>query len=367
VSWVAHKKGLRAFYSQSTHNGQASTSQRLNREPTTVNTAAFIQALPKTETHLHLEGALPYELLQAWRPDRFPIDPPFRDRDYRYANFPAFDEILLGHALPWFTSAERYHEAAKAIFARHVAQNVRYVETSFHLPVTGFIKTPGREIIAAIRSAVPKDLEVRIFAGMLRTDYDGPLRAVIDDLENWEELLGVDLHGFERVPTQEWTAKIWARLRSAGKVTKVHAGEFDGPARVREAIEELGSNRIQHGVRVIEDPAVVALAVARGVTFDVCPISNVKLGVFPSLREHPLRRLLQAGVRCTVSTDDPLAFANTLNDEYVALAEELAFSREELAQVCRNGWAVASVAPEVRHQALAEITHLLDGSRRSSA
>jgi len=331
----------------------------VNRKLKTENLAAFIQALPKTETHLHLEGALPYELLQAWRPDRFPADPSFRNPDYRYSNFPAFDEVLLGHALPWFTSTERYHEAAKVIFARHVAQNVRYVETSFHLPVTGFIKTPGREIIAAIRSAVPKGLEVRIFAGMLRTDYDGPLRAVIDDLENWEELLGVDLHGYEQVPTQAWTAKIWARLRSAGKVTKVHAGEFDGPARVREAIEELGSNRIQHGVRAIEDPAVVALAAARGVTFDVCPISNVKLGVVSSLREHPLGRLMRAGVRCTVSTDDPLAFANSLTSEYVALAEELDFGREELGMVCRNGWEVASVAPEVRRRALAEISHLL--------
>jgi len=339
----------------------------VNRELKTENLAAFIQALPKTETHLHLEGALPYELLHAWQPDRFPADPSFRRRDYRYANFPAFDEVLLGHALPWFTSAERYHEAAKAVFARHVAQNVRYVETSFHLPVTGFINTPGREIIAAIRSAVPKGLEVRIFAGMLRTDYNGPLRAVIDELENWGDLAGVDLHGFEQVPTEPWTSKIWQRLRAAGKITKVHAGEFDGPARVREAIEELGSNRIQHGVRAIEDPSVVALAVAYGVTFDVCPISNVKLGVSPVLREHPLRRLMQAGVRCTVSTDDPLAFANTLNDEYAALAEELAFSREELAQVCRNGWEVASVAPEVRHRALAEVTRLLDEGRRPSA
>jgi len=323
---------------------------------------AFIQALPKTETHLHLEGALPYELLHAWQPEKFLASPPFRAREYRYANFPAFDEILLGHALPWYTSPERYHEAAKEIFARHVAQNVHYVETSFHLPVTGFIKTPGRELIAAIRSAVPTGLEVRIFAGMLRTDYDGPLRAVINDLENWDELAGVDLHGFEQVPTEPWTAKVWQRLRAAGKITKVHAGEFDGPARVREAIEKLGSTRIQHGVRAIEDPAVVALAVARGVTFDVCPISNVKLGVVPSLRDHPLRRLMQAGVRCTISTDDPLAFANTLVDEYVALAEEMAFSREELAQVCRNGWAVASVLPEAKKQALTRIDQLLAGN-----
>jgi adenosine deaminase len=318
----------------------------------------FIQALPKTETHLHLEGALPYELLHAWQPEKFPQTPHFHAAEFRYPTFLAFDEVLLGHALPWFVSAERYHEAAKAVFAKHVAQNVRYVETSFHLPVSGFINVPAREIIAAIRSAVPAGLEVRIFAGMLRTDYTGPMRAVIDQLEKWDELAGVDLHGFEQVPTEPWSAKIWERLRGAGKVTKCHAGEFDGAHRVREAIAELGVTRIQHGVRAIEDPRVVALAVERGVTFDVCPISSVRLCVAWTMREHPLRALMQAGVRCTVSTDDPLVFANTLNDEYRALAEEAGFTRPELAQLAKNGWAVASVPAAVRETMCEEIERL---------
>jgi adenosine deaminase len=318
----------------------------------------FVQALPKTETHLHLEGALPYELLHAWQPATYPQNPYFHAPDFRYPAFPKFDEVLLGHALPWFVSAERYHEAAKAIFAKHVAQNVRYVETSFHLPVTGFINVPGREIIAAIRAAVPTGLEVRIFAGVLRTDYVGPLRKTIDELERWDEIAGVDLHGFEQVPTEPWTAKIWERLRGAGKVTKVHAGEFDGAHRVREAIVELGSTRIQHGVRAIEDARVVALARERGVTFDVCPLSNVRLCVAPSLREHPLRALMQAGVNCTVSTDDPLVFANTINDEYLALADEAGFSRVELKQLAKNGWAVASVPAALRSAAISEIDAL---------
>ena len=319
---------------------------------------AFIRALPKTETHLHIEGALPYELLHAWKPDVYPPTLFTHAPDHRFENFPRFDEVLLGHALPWFVSAERYHEAAKAVFARHVAQNVRYVETSFHLPVTQFIGVPGREIIAAIRAAVPVGLEVRIFAGMLRSDYAGPMQAVISDLENWDELHGVDLHGHEAAATEDWTAPRWARLREAGKVTKCHAGEFDGAHRVREAIERLGVARVQHGVRAIEDPDVVALAVARGVTFDVCPISNVRLGVVPSMAAHPLRALLEAGVNCTVSTDDPLVFGNSLNDEYRALADEGGFSRAELARVAGNGWKVASVPDATRLAALEEISRL---------
>ena len=201
---------------------------------------SFIWSLPKTETHLHVEGALPYELLRAWDPGKYPPEPAFRSLDHRFPTFPDFDATLLGHALPWFISAERYYEAARVIFAQHVVQNVRYVETSFHLPVTQFVNVPGKEIIAAIRAAVPAGLEVRVFAGMLRTDYAGPMQAVIDDLANWDELDGVDLHGFEQLPTEPWTAPVWARLRAAGKVTKCHAGEFDGAARVREAIVDLG-------------------------------------------------------------------------------------------------------------------------------
>jgi adenosine deaminase len=318
----------------------------------------YIQALPKTETHLHVEGALPYELLTQWQPDLWPPDPKFRARTYRYVSFPDFERILLDNALPWFTSADRYHEATKVMFAKHVAQNVRYVETSFHLPITGFIKVPGPEIIAAIRSAVPAGLEVRIFAGMLRSDFDGPMRATIDQLHKWDGLAGVDLHGDEALPTHPDTAKVWARLRAAGKVTKAHAGEFDGAARVREAIEVLGVSRIQHGVRAVEDPAVVRLAAEKNVTFDICPISNVGLQVVPSMKEHPIRRLMNAGVRCTVSTDDPLCFANTINEEYEALVADLTFTRAELAQVARNGWEIADVPPTMRKMMVSEIDRI---------
>jgi len=322
----------------------------------------FIQALPKTETHLHVEGALPYQLLHRWRPQDYPEHPPFRSRSYRYPSFPDFENTLLSQALPWFTSAERYYEACRELFAGHVRQHVRYVETSFHLPVTKFINTPGPEIIAAIRAAAPAGLEVRIFAGMLRSDITGDLRPVIDQLHTWDGLAGVDLHGYEQMPTEAGTAAVWARLRAAGKVTKCHAGEFDGPARVREAIEELGVNRIQHGVRAIEDAAVVRLAVEHDVTFDVCPLSNVGLQVVPSMAEHPIRRLMEAGVRCTVSTDDPLCFANTITEEYTVLAAELGFTRAELGRVARNGWAVASVSPEMRRAMTAEIDRLVGGN-----
>lgn len=323
---------------------------------------AYIRALPKTETHLHLDGSLPYELLHAWKPDVYPPEPYFHAPDYRFPSFPKFDEILLGHALPWFTSPERYYESARLTFAKHVVANVRYVECSFHLAVAHFINAPVREIVAAVYAAVPPGLEVRLFAGMLRTDYQGPVRELIDDLVNIDGIAGVDLHGHEPVPTEPWTAEVWARMRAAGKVTKCHAGEFDGPHRVREAIEQLGVTRVQHGVRAVEDPTVMALAAERGVTFDVTPISNIKLQVFPEMAAHPLRALMAAGINCTVSTDDQLVFNNTILDEYRALADEggAGFTRAELAQVASNGWRVADVPGATRATMIAEIERLRD-------
>jgi adenosine deaminase len=322
--------------------------------------AGFIQSLPKTETHLHVEGALPYEMLRAWKPETYAAFPAFRERAYRYETFPDFEQQLLDNALPWFTTAERYYEAAKVMFAKHVAENVKYVETSFHLPVTEFIHVPGPEIISAIKSAAPAGLEVRVFTGMLRSDLGGSLRKTIDTLHTWDELAGVDLHGFELMETHPDTAMVWDKLRAAGKVTKCHAGEFDGPARVREAIEQLGVTRIQHGVRSIEDPDVVKLAADRGVTFDMCPISNVGLKVVPSMAAHPLRKFTEAGIRCTLSTDDPLCFANSVNEEYTAISHELGFTRRELARFARNGFEVALLSDEQKKPWLAQLDALID-------
>jgi adenosine deaminase len=321
----------------------------------------FVRRLPKTETHLHLEGALPYELLQRLEPERFARPPVSWAGDYRFRSFGEFDELIIGLLSPWFTSAARYHEAAVQVFRRLAEQNVRYVETSFHLPIVQFIPERGDAILQAILEAVPSGMTVRVFAGLVRDCHTGDMPAVIADALRWKWLAGIDLHGHETLPLEEWTTDVWHRARNADKETKAHAGEFGGAANVRIAVERLGVRRVQHGVRAIEDPEVVALLVREGVTLDITPISNVKLGVVPSLREHPLRRLLAAGVRCTVSTDDPLIFGNTLTDEYVGLATEAGFSAAELVQVARNGFLAGTMPETVRRAALAELADIEQG------
>ena len=319
----------------------------------------FIHRLPKTETHLHIEGALPYELLQRLDPVAFAEPQACWAPDFKWACFEDFESHLLDHALKWFTSAENYYEAAQLIFKKHLEQNVRYVETSFHAGVIEFLNIPGPEILNAIRSAAPEGLEVRVFMGMSRDCYNDVLAPVLEDCVNWQGLSGIDLHGVEYLPLEDWTPKLWAKAREAGLVTKAHAGEFGPSGHVREALEVLGTRRIQHGVRAVEDPEVLQLAIDLDATFDLCPISNVKLDVVDSMAVHPIREFYDRGLRCTLSTDDPFSFGNTVEDEYNALAHDLGFTRSELAQIAKNGFEVALVDEATRAQWIAEVDTVL--------
>lgn len=322
--------------------------------PISKETEAFIRRLPKTETHLHIEGALPYQLLQQLDPGQFSQPQASWAQDFRWSSFAAFERHLIEHAMLWFTTAERYHEAARIVFETHLANNVRYVETSFHAGMIEFIHVPGTEILSAILDAVPTGLEVRVFMGITRNGHTEALAPSLEACVNWEGLAGIDLHGVESLALEDWTPKLWARARAAGLETKAHVGEFGPAANVREAIEMLGVRRVQHGTHAVEDPTVVDLAVQTGTTFDMCPISNVKLNVVPEFEAHPIRELFDRGVRCTVSTDDPFSFGNTVEDEYAALSASLHFTHRELARIAKNGFEVALVDEATRAKWIAE-------------
>ena len=308
----------------------------------------FAQSLPKTETHLHLEGALPLELLRRVRPE-FAEPPPSWAHNFKFRDFAHFEAELLDMAFSWFTSPARYHEAAKVIFARLVTQNVKYLETSFASGVIEFGGVNGREVLGAIRSAVPDGLEVRIFLGIHHNGAGPKMMPVLEEALGWKDLAGIDLHGTESFPIEPWTAPYWEAARRAGKYTKAHAGEFMGADFVRKIMDELQPQRIEHGVRAVEDPGVVAEIKRRGIALDVCPISNHKLMPEISLANHPIRQLYDDGVKITISTDDPISFGNRINDEYVALADRSGFTRQELARLARNGFEVA-LMPEAQKQ-----------------
>ena len=313
----------------------------------------FIKALPKTETHLHIEGALPWSLLQAANPGKYQSVPASWAPDFRFRDFAHFESELLGYVGDFFISPERYHECACAVFADRLARNIRYTEVSFASGCIDFMNLDGREVCEAIRSAVPTGLEVRIFLGIHHDGYTQKMATILEDALTWPSLDGIDLHGAEPAPLGDWAQAYWHRARDAGKFTKAHAGEFCGPDFIRHVVEKLGAQRIEHGVRAIEDPAVLDLLRERGIALDVCPISNVKLGVVPAADEHPIRRLLDTGIVCTISTDDPISFGNALEDEYLLLAEKLSFTRDELAGLAHNGFRVALATEDWKRRALA--------------
>lgn len=315
----------------------------------------FIRRIPKTDTHLHVEGALPYELLSELDGERFSALPYFREPGYRYASFLDFESLLIDHAMVWFNSAERYHIACKRMFEKMVSLNVKYVETSFHLHMIEFIGVDGPEILSAIKSAAPVGLEVRVIGGMVRNGYSEVMRPILDRLDQWEDLDGIDLHGQEWLALEEWTPPIWKRCRDAGKIVKCHAGEFGGPDKVYEALDRLGSLRIQHGVRSVEDKALVRRLAGEGAVLDVCPLSNEKLQVFSKLEDHSLRELVDAGVTCTINTDDPLCFANDILDEYRALAQRLGFDKVELGQFAKNGFEHSQLEASLKREYIAQI------------
>ncbi|MEA1928549.1 MAG: adenosine deaminase [Candidatus Auribacterota bacterium] len=301
----------------------------------------FVQSLPKTEMHLHIEGACPFELLQEMDPEKYAESPVFWDNDYRFESFNHFMDLYIQYSGEFFNSAQRYHDAAKIVLRRCYDQNVKYVETSFHGGVITFIKESGPEVIAAIKSAAPEGLEVRVFMGVCHNDYKDALKEVIDDSIGWEGLAGLDLHGWEDMELEPWTGEIWQRAREAGKFNKAHAGEFMGPDFICQVLDELKVTRIEHGVRSVEDPALVERLVREGIALDICPISNLKLQVVPSMDQHPIRRLFDAGVIVTVNSDDPFFFGNSLSEEYYAITEELNFTRPELVRLAKNGFELA--------------------------
>lgn len=318
----------------------------------------WIQCIPKAETHLHIEGSLDWDLLKSAHPQKYAEPPVSWQPEFRFRSFAEFEGELLGYAADWFTSAQRYHDCAKQTFRRLQAQNVKYVETSFASGVIEFFGVPGREIVPAIREAVPEGLEVRLFIGIHHSGYNDKMRELLDEALTWEQLDGIDLHGPEDDPTLDWAPDYYRRARDAGKFCKAHAGEFCGADMVRYVIDELKVTRIEHGMRAIEDPDLLTRLATEGQVLDVCPISNLKLVGYDHLHAHPLRKLMDAGVRCTISTDDPISFGNSLTGEYIHILRSGLFTPEDLIKLIRTAFEVALVDPSTREQWVSELENI---------
>jgi adenosine deaminase len=167
----------------------------------------------------------------------------------------------------------------------------------------------------------------------------------IDEVKH-RGVVGIGIGGSEpQFPPEPYEA-VYREARERGFKTSAHAGEAAGPESVWGAVRALQVDRIGHGTRAVEDPALVALLVERRIPLEMCPISNVRTGVVPSLAAHPIRALFDAGALVTVSTDDPKMFHTSLEDEYEALATDLGFTWAEIEALNANAVAAAWCADD---------------------
>ena len=255
-----------------------------------------------------------------------PRDP--RRRSYRYRPSP-FEQTLLATRWPGSrarsATTRRRGSSSRATSARTSAMSRR--ASTCTSPSSSHV--PGTEIVDAIRSAAPPGLEVRVFAGMLRSATTA-LRATIDSLRTGTRSPGSTCTGSSRCRPSPGPSRCGSGCQGGEGHGVPRRANSTGPARVREAISSSASAGAARRARG-RGPRRRAACRRPGATFDVCPLSNVGLGVFPDIASHPLRSLMRAGVNCTVSTNDPLCFANTLTEEYSVLAAQAGFTRAQLA------------------------------------
>lgn len=321
---------------------------------------AFVRAMPKVELHVHLEGAIQPETLfrlAARNGDTLPATTVEGLRQwYAFRDFPHFVQVYIATSRCIHT-AEDIELIARDFLAGQAAQNIRYSEVTYtaytHYQHYGI---PFQDQLAALnrarhwaRSELHVDMGLVIDIARETSPEAGITVAnwVIDSYGDGVIALG--LGGYEVGYPPERHAAAFARARAAGVALVLHAGETVGPASIWGALAQ-GTQRLGHGVRCLEDPALVAELRARQIPLEVCPSSNACLGVVPDFASHPFPRLLEAGLYVTINSDDPPMFNTTLTDEYLRLAEAFDLDRQTITQLVLNA-AHATLLPSTERDA----------------
>jgi adenosine deaminase len=285
--------------------------------------------LPKVELHLHHEGAAPPGFIRGLAKEKsVDISKVFDENgSYVYRDFVHFLSVYEA-ATQVLRTPEDFHRLTLAVLEESAANGVVYTETFLSPDFCGGREVSAwREYLQAIQEAA--DIAERqsgiISRGIITCiRHFGPQKAretalcAAETAGNW--IVGFGMGGDEGQGKQGDFAYAFDMAREAGLRLTTHAGEFGGPESVREALRDLRVERIGHGVRAIEDPALVEELAESGVVLEVCPGSNVILGLYPSLKDHPIKKLIKAGVNVTISTDDPPFFHTNMRREYTELA-----------------------------------------------
>lgn len=283
---------------------------------------------PKIELHVHLEGTVrPATLLSIARRNDFPLpaDTPEGLADlYRFRDFAHFIEvwILTTNALQ---RAEDFSQVVVDYAAEAASFGCVYVEGIFSPAERVARGVAWEEMLegycdGAQAARERHGVEVRLTPDIYRGCPEDQAIELVRRCAGYQNrgIVGIGLGGLEAQYPPELYERPFALARDLGLASVPHAGEVAGPSSVRGALETLGAHRLRHGVRAVEDPGLVRELAGRGTVLDVCPISNLRTGVVTSLADHPLPRLLDAGVLCSIATDDPAMFDTDLGREHEA-------------------------------------------------
>lgn len=310
-----------------------------------------IRALPKAHLHVHLESTVRPETIR----DLGGVPPGEGTfRDFReFADQRARVRGLL-------RTADDFRRIAAEFCADEAAQGTRYAEVTFtaasHGERVGALEMPLEAVLDGLAEGRKHGIECRVLLDHSRRRPVERMWRTLELARTYEDVIGIGVAGDESHPLAPF-AEVCDAARDAGLRLVHHAGEFGGPDSVREALTLGHAERIGHGVRVLEDPALVGELRERRIALEVCPTSNVLLGLVPSLREHPLPRLREAGLEVTLNTDGETALA----DEYARVRDTYGLSDAELAELARAGVEASFARPELKKEMLAGIESWLGG------
>ena len=330
-----------------------------------MNAIELVRAIPKAELHIHIEGSLEPELIFALAQRNglalpYPSVQALREA-YAFTDLQSFLDIYYAGASV-LLHEDDFFDMAWAYFQRAHADRVRHAELFFDPQTHTARGVAVGTVIAGLRRACERaQAELGISSALIlcflrHLSEEAAFATLEDALPYREHFIGVGLDSSEVGHPPSKFSRVFARCRELGLRIVAHAGEEGPPAYIWEALDDLKVERIDHGVRCLEDPVLVAELARRRVPLTVCPLSNLKLCVVKDLRDHPMKRLLDAGLCATVNSDDPAYFGGYLNANFEQTVKALGLSREHVIALARHSIEASFVSEARRAELLAQLT-----------
>ena len=328
----------------------------------------FIAGLPKVELHMHIEGSLEPELMFALA-QRNGITIPFASVDdvrraYQFSNLQDFLDIYY-QGMNVLRTEQDFYDLTMAYLTRIAADNVMHTEIFFDPQGHTSRGVAFATVLGGLSRALDdgeKQLGItsKIIMCFLRHLSEEDAFATLDQaLPHKDRIIGVGLDSSEKGHPPSKFERVFAKARAEGFRVVAHAGEEGPPDYVREALDLLKIQRMDHGNRSLEDPALTKRIAAEGMALTVCPLSNLKLCGVTDMRDHPIKTMLDLGLKATINSDDPAYFGGYMNDNYKAVTDALNLTRDDLITLARNSIDAAFVDAAAKHSMAARLDQYL--------